>query len=1094
MGLSHTFPNDIDMLLVNPAGQGVIIMAHVGGSFGINNVTLTLDDAAANSLPNTQIVSGTYKPTNHGAGNVFTAPAPAGPYGATLSTFNGSVPNGAWSLYIVDDTANDHGTLAGGWSLTLGSAGNSPPTISAIVNQITLTNTSTAPIPFTVGDFQTPATNLVVTGQSSNTNLLPNANIVLGGSGSNRTVTLTPGANQTGTSTVTLTVTDGGGATASTSFLLTVTGPSGSFSFTNSTSVSIPDVGNATPYPSVINVSGLSGAVSKVTVTLMGLSHTFPNDIDMLLVGPAGQDVIIMAHVGGSFGIINVTLTLDDAAVNSLPNTQIVSGTYKPTDHAAGIVFPSPARPGPFGTTLSVFSNTVANGAWSLFVLDDTANDHGTMAGWSLTITTGTNAPPPLGNDAFAGALVISGSSGLVNGNNSTATKEPGEPNHAGNTGGASLWYSWTAPSSSPATFDTALSGFDTLLAVYTGSTVSNLVQVAANDNMNGNTTCSRLTFTPVSGTTYKIAVDGANGAKGALTLRWAQATTPLPDLGLVASAVNPQITTETFAASSCAVMEGLIQAGTRRLIRFSTQTENQGTADLYLGNPANNPLFVWAPCHAHYHFNNYMAYRLRDANGQIAAVGLKVGFCILDVFRWDPNAASTTLYSCTNQGIQRGWGDLYGPTLDGQWIDITGLPDGSYTIELEANPIGIVQESNYTNNIVQVPILIGNTNAPPLNDNFASAQTLLGSFTSVPGFSANATKEPGEPNHAGNPGGHSVWYQWTALDTKAVTIDTLGSSFNTLLAVYTGSSLTSLSLVASNDDIGPGQLQSRVTFSATSGTVYKIAVDGYDGASGNLILTLNQTIQNDNFANAEFIGGAGGIDYGSNLGATKEPGEPNHAGNSGGASIWYAWTAPINGAATFDTLGSSFNTLLGVYTGSSVSSLTTIASNDDIDPANGVLQSSVTFNAVGLSRYYIAIDGFNGVTGDTVLNWSLISGGSSLASATMSPAKRAAAAIQASRPRLAENFVFEGAVQLTIAGLPLQQYCIERSCDLVHWIPMVTTVADVSGTAYFIDKSTMHHDRQSPSGDPFCGAGGIAGVKLGPESRFYRAVLLGSK
>src|SRR5262249_13619317 len=156
---------------------------------------------------------------------------------------------------------------------------------------------------------------------------------------------------------------------------------------------------------------------------------------------------------------------------------------------------------------------------------------------------------------------------------NANATKQAGEPNHAGNTGGASAWYNWTAPSTSAATFDTAMSAFDTVLAVYSRRSGSYLPLIASNDNASINNIRSRVTFAPVSRTVYHIAVDGAKGANGNLTLRWAQASTPLPDLTIVASALNPRITTETFATGSCAVVEGLIQAGTRRLIRFDTET-----------------------------------------------------------------------------------------------------------------------------------------------------------------------------------------------------------------------------------------------------------------------------------------------------------------------------------------------------------------------------------------------------------------------------------------------------------------------------------------------------------------------------------------
>src|SRR5207248_5298457 len=98
-----------------------------------------------------------------------------------------------------------------------------------------------------------------------------------------------------------------------------------------------------------------------------------------------------------------------------------------------------------------------------------------------------------------------------------------------------------------------------------------------------------------------------------------------------------------------------------------------------------------------------------------------------------------------------RGWGDLYDSTLDGQWIDITGVHDGNYTLELEVNPLHILPESDYSNNITRVAVVIGS--AVPANDNFANAQGLSGGSASVTGTSVNATKEAGEPNHAGNAG-----------------------------------------------------------------------------------------------------------------------------------------------------------------------------------------------------------------------------------------------------------------------------------------------------------------------------------------------------
>ena len=100
---------------------------------------------------------------------------------------------------------------------------NDLPTISDVTDKTTNEDTATAAIGFTIGDVETAAASLTVSGSSSNTTLVPAANIVFGGSGANRTVTITPAANQSGTATITVTVSDGNGGTASDSFVLTVT-------------------------------------------------------------------------------------------------------------------------------------------------------------------------------------------------------------------------------------------------------------------------------------------------------------------------------------------------------------------------------------------------------------------------------------------------------------------------------------------------------------------------------------------------------------------------------------------------------------------------------------------------------------------------------------------------------------------------------------------------------------------------------------------------------------------------------------------------------------------------------------------------------
>ena len=124
----------------------------------------------------------------------------------------------------------------------------------------------------------------------------------------------------------------------------------------------------------------------------------------------------------------------------------------------------------------------------------------------------------------------------------------------------------------------------------------------------------------------------------------------------------------------------------------------------------------------------------------------------------------------------------------------------------------------------------------PASNDNFANASSLSGASGTITGNSSGATREPGEPEIEGNPGGKSVWYEWTASSPGPVTFTTFGSNFDTLLGVYTGNIVTNLALVAQNDDYG-NTVTSSVTFFANAGTTYHIAVDGYNGAGGLVAL-----------------------------------------------------------------------------------------------------------------------------------------------------------------------------------------------------------------------------------------------------------------
>jgi subtilisin-like proprotein convertase family protein len=187
--------------------------------------------------------------------------------------------------------------------------------------------------------------------------------------------------------------------------------------FDNLTTTTIPDSGPANPYPSQINVTGLTGNIKKVRVVI-ALSHTFPDDVDILLVGPGGQNAIIMSDVGGSTDVGDAVLTFDDSAATDLPdNGPLVTGTFRPTNYGTGDTFPAPA-PAPAGTSpLSVFNGTDPNGTWRLYVVDDNGQDMGQIFGWVLSFdleasslaNLSTRLRVDTGNNVLIGGLIVTG-------------------------------------------------------------------------------------------------------------------------------------------------------------------------------------------------------------------------------------------------------------------------------------------------------------------------------------------------------------------------------------------------------------------------------------------------------------------------------------------------------------------------------------------------------------------------------------------------------------------------------------------------------------------------------------------------------------
>ncbi|HUQ06420.1 MAG TPA: lysyl oxidase family protein [Kofleriaceae bacterium] len=179
-----------------------------------------------------------------------------------------------------------------------------------------------------------------------------------------------------------------------------------------------------------------------------------------------------------------------------------------------------------------------------------------------------------------------------------------------------------------------------------------------------------------------------------------------LPDMQLVESLMTGTIQVQdlNFNTNSCEQLEGCIGgSGARRILRFSTVTANMGTGDLYFGPPQDNPAFQYSECHGHYHFSGYADYELVD-NNNVVVEGHKQAFCLLDTLRVVPGAPGP-YYTCENQGIGAGWADSYASFLPCQWIDITNVTPGAYTLRVRINPDLAFEESDYSNNTLDIPV-----------------------------------------------------------------------------------------------------------------------------------------------------------------------------------------------------------------------------------------------------------------------------------------------------------------------------------------------------------------------------------------------------
>jgi hypothetical protein len=579
------------------------------------------------------------------------------------------------------------------------------------------------------------------------------------------------------------------------------------------------------------------------------------------------------------------------------------------------------------GAGASRVSFAATGGTTYLVAVDGKAGAEGQVRlAWTLAI-------PPPANDMFAAAAVVAGSQGSAKSYTWSATKEAGEPAHEGVTGGRSVWWRYTAASAGRLRL--TASGDYFVISVYRGSSVGQLTRVTG--ARQAGISPIVLDIDVVAGAVYSIAIDVTDLVYGpdVAELVWSLFP-PRPP--------NDEIATATPLSGTSGAVEG----------------NNVGATTSEVDEPFGTSVF----------------YRWTAPT---------TGVYVFDTVTSDFD---------TELWVYRGWGPSLPPlprvtfnddatTLRTDPDDYRGVVGADHT---SAAGFDAVAGQVYTILLVGPEAQQGRFAlrwAPvaswrPPNDAFAAAPILAGSSGSVTAKIADATLEPGEPTaNLGTVYG-SVWYSWTAPASGPVRFWTGADPVrHPLLSVYTGTGLSALTLVGENG-YGIATPGSRVDVVVTAGTTYRIRMAAWEGSStdwpGTATLRWGPPPSppaNDAFAAASAVSGTSGSVTGNAEWATREPGEPTGNG-SPVASVWYRWTAPSTGTASFWVTDGDLYPTLDVYTGTTVAGLTEaeLVSPGDEPVYPG---ARVTVRVTAGVTYRIQVQGADYVTGPFRMLWSML-------------------------------------------------------------------------------------------------------------------------
>lgn len=457
-------------------------------------------------------------------------------------------------------------------------------------------------------------------------------------------------------------------------------------------------------------------------------------------------------------------------------------------------------------------------------------------------------APPVPFADMFAHRGTITGSAGTGQGNNYDSSKEEGEPTYLGlskNLAKRSVWVSYLAPEDGVVTLSTAGSNFDTILAVFTGETISTLGKVAEDDDSDGYLT-SYVSFNVEAGQRYEVAVTGFDNARGNIVLSWQLTPTQDQVPRIVQGPLDKTLNRfETLSLTVSTDLQTPIDAYQWHLNGQPIAGQTQSTLSLSNLDDADTGRYTVLLT------SGSVALMSAPAEVQINTEGIttvtardKMALSAFSGFRATSAAANLNLNLNLNP-----------QSRDGRTVRASMASAG------DRNSLDELLSSTRMSASRRMAL---EAKLNKLNGAAKQSFGAVSGYTGTQVFSTDgAGKDPGEPNHCGILGGSSYWFSYQAPAAGEMFLDTDGSLFDTILAVYVddglGNGYNSLHSVTCDNDSGNGGHSSALSFNAEAGAIYYVVIDGVNGATGIAYLNYNLvTAGPSDSPTSDSVGGGG--------------------------------------------------------------------------------------------------------------------------------------------------------------------------------------------------------------------------------------------